>query len=92
MIGMAVIDADQVQASLPRLVVRAKQLQWIDHVPAGSVLHGDVLRSMRLDHARPFPNVAKQEPATLLRECAACMVFDDFGRGLANLDHDSPSQ
>src|SRR3989442_14096345 len=42
-VRMAVIDADQVQASRPSLVVRVEQFMRIDHVPAGPRVRRDAL-------------------------------------------------
>jgi len=92
MVGMAVIDADQIQASRPRLIVRVKQFEWIDDVPPGSIFGRDVLCAKGLGDPFAFAPVTEQEAATLLGECIASVFLDNLDRRRRNLDHNPSSQ
>src|SRR5437016_13865057 len=68
MVGMAVVDANQVHAFRPCVVIHVQHLDRIDDVTAGSIFRRDVLPTAGFDHAFRFTDVAKQEAATFLGE------------------------
>src|SRR5438132_5346910 len=89
MVGMAVVDANQVHAFRPCVVIHVQHLDRIDDVTAGSIFRRDVLPTAGFDHAFRFTDVAKQEAATFLGERFDRMLLDHSNRVVPEPNHGS---
>jgi hypothetical protein len=92
MVGMAVIDANHIEAPAPRIVVGVQQLKGIDDVAADAVLGRHVLRTTRFEHAPRFFFMADEETAALLREVFTGVPFDVADDSDGDLDYVRSSQ
>src|SRR5437879_95268 len=89
MVGMAVVDADEVHPFRPCVVIYVQHLERIDDVTAGSIFRRDVLSTAGFDDAFRFTDVAQQEAATFLGERFDCMALDHSNRVPPALNHGS---
>src|SRR6059058_3554728 len=64
---MAVVDTDEVQAFLSRIIVGVEQLERINHVTPRPALPRDVPGTMRLCNAPRIGRTTDEEATTLLR-------------------------
>ena len=90
---MAVVDPDEVESFLARVVVGSEELERVDRIPAGTILGGDVPRAAGLDGAPRLAHPPEKEPAALLRICVAGVVLDRAHDGSRHFDrHGAGSQ
>ena len=92
MVGMAVVNADQIEAPVPRLVVSVQQLEGIDDIAAEAVLGRHVFRTTRFEYVPRFSFVSDQESAALLGESFAGVLFDIADDSDGHLDYVPSSQ
>ena len=92
MVGMAVVNADHIEAAAPRLVVGMQQFEGVDDIAADAVLGRHVFRTASFEHLPRFSFVPDEEPAALLGESFPGVLFDIADDLDRNLDYVPSSQ
>jgi hypothetical protein len=89
---MAVVNADHIEAAASRIVVGTQQFEGIDDIAARAVLGRHVFRTARFEHTPRFSFVSDQEPAALLGESFAGVLFEIADELDGDLDYVPSSQ
>src|SRR3989442_1103266 len=93
MIWMAVVNPDEIEISLPRVIVSVKELERIDHVPPRPVLRRDVSRATRFLDAPRCTGMTEEKSAALLGVRRTGVVVNRLKDRLRDFDcHRSSSQ
>jgi len=88
---MAVVDPDEIEIFLPRVIVSVKEVERIDHVPPRSVLRRDVSRATRFLDAPRCTGMTEEKSAALLGVRLTGMVVNRLKDRLGDLDRHRPS-
>src|SRR3989454_6181238 len=92
-VRMAVVDSNEVESFLARVVVGSEEFEKVDRIPAGTILGGDVPRAAGFNGAPRLAHPSEKEPAALLRICVAGVVLDRAHDGSRDFDrHGACSQ
>src|SRR5437773_11620432 len=86
MVGMAVVDANQVHTFRPCVVIHVQHLDRIDDVTAGSVFRRGFLPTPGFDPASRVTDVAKPEAATFPGEPLGRMPCAHSNRAVPEAD------
>src|SRR2546422_1366632 len=92
-VRMAVVDSNEVESFLARVVVGSEEFEKVDRIPAGTIPGRDVPRAAGVGGAPRRPHLSEKEPAALLRICVAGVVLDRAHDGSRDFDrHGACSQ
>src|SRR5438552_613917 len=92
-VRMAVVDSNEVESFLARVVVGSEEFEKVDRIPAGTILGRDVPRAAGFDGAPRLAHPSEKEPAAFLRIRIASVVLDRAHDGSRDFDrHGACSQ
>lgn len=93
MIRMAMVNPDEIQVLLSRIIVGVEELERIDHVSPRPVLRRDVPGTPGFHHTAQSTRTADEKTAALLGIRLAGMILDRLQGRFRNLDrHGAASQ